>query len=385
MRIAFGIVSLFPGGGLQRDCTEIARLLSDRGHHITIYVCRSRVSSGDIGIPVIVLPNAARTNHQRQKAFARQLLQVASGSYDLIVGFDKLLNLDVLYCADRSICYRMAKEPHLRLFPRYRAFRDLERSSFTPRGTTEIILLSDRQNIEYQSAWGTPSNRISVLSPTLSPARKDPQLRNSELRRKIRSTLGLAQNEWVWLAIGVQPTTKGLDRTLRALKQFLRARLLIAGLTETDHAAIRLAERAKKHGVSSRVSWLGHREDITRLMAAADLLVHPARYDTTGTVILEAIVNGLPVITTAACGYASHVEAAKAGFVIAEPFDFSMFLSALQIAQDPIALRNWSTAGEQYGRKPELYTGRIRAADIIERCGRLKAIADRPAAEFITA
>lgn len=385
MRIAFGIVSLFPGGGLQRDCIEIARLLRDRGHHVTIYACRARGSSEDIGIPVVVLPNNARTNHQKQKAFAYQFLEDASGHYDLIVGFDKLLNIDVLYCADRSVGYRMRKELHLGILPRYRTYRNLERSSFASRAATEIIFLSDRQNVEYQSAWGTPSNRISVLSPTLNSERRKPRLRNSEERRKLRSTLGLAQNEWVWLAIGVQPTTKGFDRTLKALTKFLRARLLVTGLTETDRAAVRLAARSKRLGVSSRVSWLGHREDITRIMAAADVLVHPARYDTTGTVILEAIVNGLPVVTTSACGYASHVEAAKAGLVIAEPFDFAAFLSALQIAQDPATLHEWSKAGEHYGNMPELYTGRIRAADIIERCCRLKATADRRTVEFLTA
>ena len=64
-------------------------------------------------------------------------------------------------------------------------------------------------------------------------------------------------------------------------------------------------------GLADRISFLGHREDIPELMAAADLLVHPARHDTTGTVILEAVVNGLPVITTSTCGYAHHVEAAR--------------------------------------------------------------------------
>ena len=32
MRFAFGIVNLFAGGGLQRDCVGIAQLLRDRGH-----------------------------------------------------------------------------------------------------------------------------------------------------------------------------------------------------------------------------------------------------------------------------------------------------------------------------------------------------------------
>jgi UDP-glucose:(heptosyl)LPS alpha-1,3-glucosyltransferase len=128
---------------------------------------------------------------------------------------------------------------------------------------------------------------------------------------------------------------------------------------------MKLAKHAQKIGVSSRISWLGHREDINHLMAAADLLVHPARYDTTGTVILEGIVNGLPVIASAACGYARHVLAAEAGNVLREPFEFPFFISALKRAQDASIRRDWSLAGAAYGADPTLYQGRQRAAKII--------------------
>ncbi len=100
-------------------------------------------------------------------------------------------------------------------------------------------------------------------------------------------------------------------------------------------------------------------------MAAADLLVHPARYDTTGTVILEAVVNGLPVITTAACGYARHVDFAGAGIVVREPFDFRLFVAALEQARDRSTSSAWSEAGAEYGKNPALYQGRLHAAEAI--------------------
>ena len=133
----------------------------------------------------------------------------------------------------------------------------------------------------------------------------------------------------------------------------------------TGRSSGKLARMARNLGVASRVKWLGHREDVSHLMAAADLLIHPARYDTTGTVILEAIVNGLPVITTAACGYARHVESADTGIVLREPFEFRLFLTALAEAQDPAVRRAWSLAGIEYGRNPLLYQGRLRAAEAI--------------------
>jgi UDP-glucose:(heptosyl)LPS alpha-1,3-glucosyltransferase len=107
-------------------------------------------------------------------------------------------------------------------------------------------------------------------------------------------------------------------------------------------------------------------------MAGADLLVHPARHDTTGTVILEAVVNGLPVITTSVCGYAQHVDAAESGIVISEPFGYKAFFAALSVAEDAARRSRWSVSAEQYGEQPFLYDGRARAAEII-----LAAAADR--------
>ena len=189
----------------------------------------------------------------------------------------------------------------------------------------------------------------------------------------MRTGLDLADDDWVWLSIGVQLRTKGIDRAVAALIEFPNARLLIAGLSDTNRASIKLAKHAQHLGVSSRITWLGHREDIHHLMAAADLLVHPARYDTTGTVILEGVVNGLPVITTAACGYARHVEAANAGSVLKEPFRFSLFVAALRRASDPSLRRAWSLSGAAYGADPTLYQGRVRAADLIVEAGFSKA------------
>jgi len=211
-----------------------------------------------------------------------------------------------------------------------------------------------------------------VVPPTLALARRRPEWRMSDVRPKVRSELGLGDHDWVWLSIGVQPHTKGIDRAIQALTNFPQAKLLIAGLTDTNHLSLQLARQARKLGVASRIKWLGHREDVHCVMAAADLLVHPARYDTTGTVILEAIVNGLPVVTTAACGYARHVEAAQAGKVVREPFEFPLFVAALNRGKEFVVRHAWSLAGQKYGAEPRLFQGRARAAEIIVQTGLAK-------------
>jgi UDP-glucose:(heptosyl)LPS alpha-1,3-glucosyltransferase len=204
-----------------------------------------------------------------------------------------------------------------------------------------------------------------LLPPTLSAARRKPEYRANGTRQTTRAALGLAAETWVWLTVGVQPKTKGTDRVLRALAEFPDARLLIAGLNETDKAAQKTSALARSLGVASRVTWLGHREDMAQIMAASDLLLHPSRYDTTGTVILEAVANGLPVIATAECGYATHVSTARAGVVIPQPFDQRRFVAAIAGARDAGTVAAWSRAGMEYGQRSGLSEGRQCAAQII--------------------
>jgi UDP-glucose:(heptosyl)LPS alpha-1,3-glucosyltransferase len=365
MRFAFAIVSLFPGGGLQRDCIDIARRVRGLGHEVTIFTSRKSGEGFADDLPMRILSVGGYTNHYRQRAFSDEFRKAASAGFDLLVGFDKLGGLDVLYCSDRSMRARATASPLLLLLPRYREYIDLEQECFGPDRKTKILVLSETQRNEYWSAWATEPKRLFMLPPPLVPARRRPELRTNGARDEWRTRLGLSPIDYVWIAVGIQPNTKGIDRSIRALQKFPPARLLIVGLHGEETRSTRMRQLARRLGVDHQITWLGHREDVPELMAAADVFVHPARYDTTGTVILEAIVNGLPVITTSACGYAKHVSSADAGIVVQEPFHQRSLISALETARDPAYVKHWSKSGSQYGRQRSLYEGRNRAAELI--------------------
>jgi UDP-glucose:(heptosyl)LPS alpha-1,3-glucosyltransferase len=368
MHFAFAIMNLFPGGGLQRDCVDIARRVAQRGHAVTIFTSRNAGGIAE-GLSVHILPVAGYTNHGRQRAFSEVFAKTAAGRFDLLVGFDKLGGLDLLYCSDRSMRARASRNPLLHLLPRYRGYMRLEKECFAPRQPTEILLLAEAQLDEYWNAWRTEPNRLVMLPPTLVPARRKPEYRANGIRAEWRRRLGLGPDDWVWIATCVQPVTKGTDRSVRALRHFPDAHLLVVGLAETEVKSAKTRQLAQELGVADRIKWLGHHEDVPELLAAADVFVHPARYDTTGTVILEAIVNGLPVITTSSCGYAKHVTAANAGIVVQEPFRPQTFVAALEIARDPACRQRWSGSGREYGKQSSLYEGRARATELIVASG----------------
>ena len=363
MNIAFAIVSLFPGGGLQRDCIAIAARVADRGHTVTVFA-ENRRGELPADITIELLPNRAWTNHGRDARFADDVLHRCSGRFDRLVGFGKLKGLDLLYCADPCIKAR-APAPFARLTGRRRAMVELEGASFAQGASTRCLLLSEPQLRDFREAWSTEPQRLILLPPTIDRGRRQPELRSNGGREAMRAKLDAQSDDPIWLSVATQPRVKGLDRAVEALKEFPTARLLIAGITGDSRHGRSLRRWARHIGAENRVQLLGLRRDIPELMAAADLLVHPARYDTTGTVILEAVVNGLPVVTTDICGYATHVRTADAGIVTSEPFHQSALIEALSRAQSADQRAAWSKNGAAYGERSDLYSGLDRAAEII--------------------
>ena len=365
MRIALGIVDLFAAGGLQRDCLAIGALLRRRGHDVSVFVARCEsVPAGAEG--VVRLPCHAQTNHGRDARFGAALMHATRDAFDVVVGFNKLPGLDVLYCADPSIVAADAPA-WKRWLPRYRTRLRLEACCFAASSPTRIMLLSEAARAQYLAAWPVSAPRIAVLPPSIAADRVRPDLRTAAARVQVRGGLGRGERDVVWLWVGAQPQTKGLDRVVAALAGITGVHLWIAGVGCGDAKARGSLRLARRLGVASRIDWLGPREDIPALMAAADLLVHPARQETTGQVILEALAVGLPVVTTAVCGFAEHVARADAGVVLAPRFDADRLAAALASAGDAALRASWSQRAIAYVAAHDVTGGFEQAAEFIEQ------------------
>lgn len=78
------------------------------------------------------------------------------------------------------------------------------------------------------------------------------------------------------------------------------------------------------------------------------------------------MVAGLPVLTTAVCGYAHHIAEADAGVVVAEPFTQHALDSALaRMLEDEPARRCWRRNALAYAGRADIYSNAERAADVI--------------------
>ena len=81
--------------------------------------------------------------------------------------------------------------------------------------------------------------------------------------------------------------------------------------------------------------------------------------------LLEAIVAGLPVLTTDTCGYAFHVQQSGAGQVLTSPFDQDELNAGLADMLQSPQRSEWSQKGIAYGRSQDLYSMPELAARLI--------------------
>jgi len=94
--------------------------------------------------------------------------------------------------------------------------------------------------------------------------------------------------------------------------------------------------------------------------------LHPARKENTGTVILEAMVAGLPMLVTDVCGYAKHVKKSQSGVVLGSPFSQPILNETLATMLTSNK-DNWVSNALNYASQEDLYSMPEKAVEAIER------------------
>jgi UDP-glucose:(heptosyl)LPS alpha-1,3-glucosyltransferase len=368
MRIAFCLFKYFPYSGLSRDFLRILLEAQRRGHDIHVFVSQWQGPRPE-DVPITVLPTYRWMNHAQNAAFHRQVKKhLKDHSWDAVIGFNKMPDMDIYYGADFCYIGRAVPRytPLYRLTPRFHHFFTFERAVFSTQKHTMILSLSEREKGVYQQFYGTPENRFHILPPTLDEQRRVPSDPES-VRREMRGYFGVDEDRFLLLFVGSGFKTKGLDRAIRslaALPDELRERseLVIVG-QDNPICYQRLARKLK---VDHQIRFLGGRSDIPEILAAGDLLLHPAYSENTGTILLEALTAGLPVLTTDVCGYAPHIDKAQAGTVLRSPFVQEALDDQLVHMLTSPEREAWSRNGRGYGDNPELYRMPQTAVDLVE-------------------
>lgn len=160
-----------------------------------------------------------------------------------------------------------------------------------------------------------------------------------------------ATGRYVLVAARLDPV-KDHETLLRAWKE-LPARLsdvvlLVAG---DGPKRAELEDLATKLDVVSRVSWLGTREDVGRLIDASELTVLSSRSEAAPFALLEAMAAARPIVATAVGGVPEMVADGVEGLLV-QSGDANALTSALTAVLDDADLsQRLGTAGRKRVRK----------------------------------
>jgi glycosyltransferase involved in cell wall biosynthesis len=206
-----------------------------------------------------------------------------------------------------------------------------------------VICNSRRTAEDVARYYGLPASRLHVVYYG-SDAQSFSPVTPAE-RRDARTALGVPDDRAVAVFIGaLGDRRKGFDVLFDAWLSFAAdpawdVDLLVAG--EGSEVAA-WTSRAAQAGMADRIRFLGFRRDIATVLAAADVLVHPARYEAYGLGVHEAVCRGIPAIVTDVAGVTERLASTFQELIIPSP-----------LAADAVvrALRTWRSDVDGWRRR----------------------------------
>lgn len=330
-------------GGVERHIGDISEAFVERGWRVTALVCndaRFETQEQRGGVRVVRVPRWGRLLSQPLTTrYARWLKRLQPDiihahtpfplAWLMVMRVSKSVPVVCTWHSD--IVRQRALMPVLRPFE----------LAFLKR-CNKIVGTSPRL-IENSRALAPVRDRCLSIPLSLPPNGHD-RLSNAREAYKIKERY----KKPIVLFVGRLVSYKGLKHLIQAMKP-IDARLLIAGDGPLRSALQNQAERA---GLSDKISFLGYVDEETKqnLYRAADVFVLPSvsANEAFGYVLLEAMSEGLPVVTCDLPTGVSYVNQHQRTGLVVPPRNAAALGEAIQtLLEDETLRREYGDAAQK--------------------------------------
>jgi glycosyltransferase involved in cell wall biosynthesis len=155
-------------------------------------------------------------------------------------------------------------------------------------------------------------------------------------RPDLRQELDLKEGTPVVLNVGFlskEKSQKDVVRVARIVKDRVPdVKFIVVGSGPLRH---KLEGLAKEYDVDSIVRFLGFRDDVPALMRLSSMFLFPSESEGLGSVVLQAMASGLPVIASESGGTSEIVRHGETGFVFAKHDVASMADAVARLVSEP--------------------------------------------------
>jgi glycosyltransferase involved in cell wall biosynthesis len=314
-----------PWGGMDRANFALAARLACTGHEVHLVTHRADQALARCGAVVhcvrrpagshaLGMPWLARAATRRATELqGRQVQVVANGGNCTWPGIDWVHYVHAAYDPRDGA----SLGPRLLAGAQRRYVLDRERRAI--RQARAVICNSARTRRDVVERLGVAPERAHLVYYGTDAAQFAAVTEGE--RARARAELNATDGRLTALFVGaLGDRRKGFDALFEAWIRLCRRSewdvdLIVAG---EGRELGRWRARAEARGLARRIRLLGYRRDVPRLLAAADVLVHPARYEAYGLAVHEAICRGVPAIVSAQAGVAERYPAGLASLLLAQ-------------------------------------------------------------------
>jgi glycosyltransferase involved in cell wall biosynthesis len=206
-----------------------------------------------------------------------------------------------------------------------------------------IIAVSEKVAQAVQRYAGIPSDRITTIVNGIDPDRfQSPQSR-SELRQK----LNFPMDRPVLVSVGRLTRQKGYPHLLAGLALVPpeeRPLTVVVG-DGPDRQNLELKTRTLK--LANDVRFLGNRQDIAALLAAADIFVLASLWEGLPLALLEAMASRLPSVVTAVGENPNVIEDGKSGILIPSADEPALAEAVRRLLREPLQRKKMGQAARE--------------------------------------
>lgn len=218
-----------------------------------------------------------------------------------------------------------------------------------------------------------PPRRVEVLYPGVDTERFHPDVDGGPLRAEV----GIPQDAPLVAMLGRFQNVKGHDTFQAVARQVLiqvpEAWFIVAGADAVTAADRRYRERILRQAgqdrlLRDRLLYLGFRRDTEAVIAAADVVVCPSRFESYGVANIEAMAGGRPVVSTERGGPSETIIHGETGYLVA-PQDVAAYAShIITLLRDPELRARMGAAGRERAlRKFSAVGNAARFTQVLER------------------
>jgi glycosyltransferase involved in cell wall biosynthesis len=184
-------------------------------------------------------------------------------------------------------------------------------------------------------------------------------------REAVRRELGLAPGEVAVGSMGELTEQKGYRYLLEAVPGILKSnpavKFFIAGEGELKKTLLVLRDEL---GLNSRVSFLGFRDDVPRLLAAFDIFVLPSLWEGLPVALIEAMAAGKPIVATDVDGNCEVIGRDEAGLAVESRDPGGLARALIQLIDDPGLRDRMGRKGQK--RADDLFSLKVMIANYQE-------------------